>query len=73
MLASPELVKVTAHYLAGISAPIVVDPVCVSKHGDDLLVVTTAKVRAKAERRIRSVSRHGRLAGIARDHRRCPN
>jgi hydroxymethylpyrimidine/phosphomethylpyrimidine kinase len=38
MLASPELVRVTAKRLADVAAPIVVDPVCVSKHGDPLLV-----------------------------------
>jgi hydroxymethylpyrimidine/phosphomethylpyrimidine kinase len=38
MLASPVLVSVTAKRLADIDAPIVVDPVCVSKHGDALLV-----------------------------------
>jgi hydroxymethylpyrimidine/phosphomethylpyrimidine kinase len=38
MLASPDLVRVTAKRLAGLEAPIVVDPVCVSKHGDALLV-----------------------------------
>jgi hydroxymethylpyrimidine/phosphomethylpyrimidine kinase len=38
MLASPELVSVTAKRLSGVAAPIVVDPVCVSKHGDALLV-----------------------------------
>ncbi|HEX3707360.1 MAG TPA: bifunctional hydroxymethylpyrimidine kinase/phosphomethylpyrimidine kinase [Mycobacteriales bacterium] len=38
MLASPELVEVTAHRLALVDAPLVVDPVCVSKHGDPLLV-----------------------------------
>src|SRR5580704_5240371 len=38
MLASPDLVRVTAKRLAGLDAPIVVDPVCVSKHGDPLLV-----------------------------------
>src|ERR1700679_2300612 len=38
MLASPELVVVTAKRLQGLEAPIVVDPVCVSKHGDPLLV-----------------------------------
>jgi hydroxymethylpyrimidine/phosphomethylpyrimidine kinase len=38
MLASPELVGVAAKRLRDISAPIVVDPVCVSKHGDPLLV-----------------------------------
>jgi hydroxymethylpyrimidine/phosphomethylpyrimidine kinase len=41
MLASPELVSVTAKRLRDISAPIVVDPVCVSKHGDALLVPET--------------------------------
>ncbi len=35
----------------------------VLRHGDDLLVVTTAAARARAERRIRQVSRYGRLAG----------
>jgi cell volume regulation protein A len=35
----------------------------VLRHGDNLLVVTTAQVRAAAERRIRQVSRSGRLAG----------
>ena len=34
--------------------------------GDQLLIVTTAEVRDKVERRIRSVSRYGRLAGWAR-------
>lgn len=38
MLASPELVGITVKRLSDISAPIVVDPVCVSKHGDPLLV-----------------------------------
>jgi hydroxymethylpyrimidine/phosphomethylpyrimidine kinase len=38
MLASPDLVRVAATRLAGLDAPIVVDPVCVSKHGDALLV-----------------------------------
>lgn len=38
MLASPELVAVTARRLHGVAAPLVVDPVCVSKHGDPLLV-----------------------------------
>jgi hydroxymethylpyrimidine/phosphomethylpyrimidine kinase len=38
MLASPELVGVTAKRLADVAAPVVVDPVCVSKHGDALLV-----------------------------------
>jgi len=38
MLASPELVGITAKALVDVEAPIVVDPVCVSKHGDPLLV-----------------------------------
>jgi hydroxymethylpyrimidine/phosphomethylpyrimidine kinase len=38
MLASPDLVSVTAKRLADVDAPLVVDPVCVSKHGDPLLV-----------------------------------
>ncbi|EWT01535.1 potassium transporter [Intrasporangium oryzae NRRL B-24470] len=33
------------------------------RHGDRLLVVTTSKVRARTEQRIREVSRDGRLAG----------
>ena len=38
MLASPDLVAVIAARLRGVDAPLVVDPVCVSKHGDPLLV-----------------------------------
>jgi cell volume regulation protein A len=38
-------------------------PSTVLRRGDDLLVVTTAQVRARAERRIRQVSQRGRLAG----------
>jgi hydroxymethylpyrimidine/phosphomethylpyrimidine kinase len=38
MLASPELVSATAARLRDVVAPLVVDPVCVSKHGDPLLV-----------------------------------
>jgi hydroxymethylpyrimidine/phosphomethylpyrimidine kinase len=38
MLASPDLVGVVAKHLADLDAPVVVDPVCVSKHGDPLLV-----------------------------------
>jgi hydroxymethylpyrimidine/phosphomethylpyrimidine kinase len=38
MLASPELVVTTAKRLSDVAAPIVVDPVCMSKHGDPLLV-----------------------------------
>jgi hydroxymethylpyrimidine/phosphomethylpyrimidine kinase len=37
MLASPELVAAVAELLAGVDAPVVVDPVGVSKHGDALL------------------------------------
>lgn len=37
MLATPELVSVVAEELRGISAPLVVDPVGVSKHGHRLL------------------------------------
>jgi cell volume regulation protein A len=38
-------------------------PSTVLRRGDDLLVVTTAVARSAAERRIRAVSRYGRLAG----------
>ena len=37
MLASRVLVETVAEVLAGVSAPVVVDPVGVSKHGDSLL------------------------------------
>jgi hydroxymethylpyrimidine/phosphomethylpyrimidine kinase len=37
MLASAELVEIVSAALAGVTAPIVVDPVSVSKHGDALL------------------------------------
>jgi hydroxymethylpyrimidine/phosphomethylpyrimidine kinase len=37
MLASPTLVEAVAERLAGVAAPVVVDPVGVSKHGDALL------------------------------------
>jgi hydroxymethylpyrimidine/phosphomethylpyrimidine kinase len=37
MLASAELVETVAELLAGVEAPVVVDPVGVSKHGDSLL------------------------------------
>lgn len=46
MLASVELVETVAELLAGVDAPVVVDPVGVSKHGDALLVaeaVTTVR------------------------------
>jgi hydroxymethylpyrimidine/phosphomethylpyrimidine kinase len=48
MLASPELVSVTAARLRGSAVPLVVDPVCVSKHGDALLVPEAVE-RMKAE------------------------
>ena len=35
----------------------------VLRHGDQLLVVSTAEVRRKAEERIRAVDQEGRLAG----------
>jgi hydroxymethylpyrimidine/phosphomethylpyrimidine kinase len=38
MLASPDLVGIMVKRLRDVAAPIVVDPVCVSKHGDALLV-----------------------------------
>lgn len=37
MLASPEIVEAVAYSLAEVDAPLVVDPVAVSKHGDSLL------------------------------------
>lgn len=37
MLASPEIVRAVAERLAVTNAPVVVDPVAVSKHGDSLL------------------------------------
>jgi hydroxymethylpyrimidine/phosphomethylpyrimidine kinase len=37
MLASPQLVRAVAERLRGVDAPLVVDPVGVSKHGDPLL------------------------------------
>lgn len=37
MLASPEIVEAVASSLADVDAPLVVDPVAVSKHGDSLL------------------------------------
>lgn len=41
------------------------EPHTVLRHGDSLLLVTTAEARAAAERRVREVSQHGRLAGWA--------
>ncbi|MBZ4323329.1 bifunctional hydroxymethylpyrimidine kinase/phosphomethylpyrimidine kinase [Streptomyces huiliensis] len=40
MLASAELVETVAGLLAGVGAPVVVDPVGVSKHGDPLLAAS---------------------------------
>jgi hydroxymethylpyrimidine/phosphomethylpyrimidine kinase len=40
MLSSPELVETVADLLAGLTVPVVVDPVGVSKHGDALLAAT---------------------------------
>ncbi|POX39843.1 bifunctional hydroxymethylpyrimidine kinase/phosphomethylpyrimidine kinase [Streptomyces sp. Ru73] len=40
MLSSPELVETVAALLAELTAPVVVDPVGVSKHGDALLAAT---------------------------------
>ncbi|MDF3302577.1 bifunctional hydroxymethylpyrimidine kinase/phosphomethylpyrimidine kinase [Streptomyces tropicalis] len=40
MLASAELVRTVADLLAGTAAPVVVDPVGVSKHGDSLLAAS---------------------------------
>jgi hydroxymethylpyrimidine/phosphomethylpyrimidine kinase len=37
MLAAAEVVHVVAQTLAGVDAPVVIDPVAVSKHGDSLL------------------------------------
>jgi hydroxymethylpyrimidine/phosphomethylpyrimidine kinase len=48
MLASPVLVETVAEVLAGMAAPVVVDPVGVSKHGDSLLApeaVETVRTR----------------------------
>ena len=47
MLGTPELVAAVADLLDGLTAPIVVDPVGVSKHGDSLLAAdAVAAVRA---------------------------
>src|ERR1700735_480529 len=37
MLASVPIVETVAEVLAGVTAPVVIDPVAVSKHGDSLL------------------------------------
>ncbi|MFI7387012.1 bifunctional hydroxymethylpyrimidine kinase/phosphomethylpyrimidine kinase [Streptomyces sp. NPDC049813] len=48
MLASPELVECVAELLAGTDAPVVIDPVGVSKHGDSLLAASALEsVRTK--------------------------
>src|SRR4051812_48252877 len=48
MLASPELVECVAELLADTDAPVVVDPVGVSKHGDSLLAASALdSVRTK--------------------------
>jgi len=48
MLSSAELVETVAELLAGTDAPVVVDPVGVSKHGDPLLAVSALEsVRTK--------------------------
>ncbi|MFB9963525.1 bifunctional hydroxymethylpyrimidine kinase/phosphomethylpyrimidine kinase [Sinosporangium siamense] len=48
MLASPALVETVSAALAGVDAPIVVDPVGVSKHGDSLLAPEAVEtVKAK--------------------------
>ncbi|HET8987804.1 MAG TPA: TrkA C-terminal domain-containing protein, partial [Humibacillus sp.] len=39
------------------------EPHTTIRHGDRLLVVTTSGVRSSTEKRIRAVSRDGRLAG----------
>jgi hydroxymethylpyrimidine/phosphomethylpyrimidine kinase len=41
MLASPAIVETVSSMLAGLPAPVVVDPVAVSKHGDSLLSTGT--------------------------------
>jgi hydroxymethylpyrimidine/phosphomethylpyrimidine kinase len=44
MLASAELVETVAELLRGVDAPVVVDPVGVSKHGDALLAASAVSV-----------------------------
>ena len=44
MLASPELVATVCDVLADVAAPVVVDPVAVSKHGDSLLSAGTVEM-----------------------------
>jgi cell volume regulation protein A len=45
---------------------IAAEPRTVLRRGDDLLVVTPRSLRERTERRLRQVSRHGRLAGWVR-------
>src|SRR6478609_1194579 len=48
MLASPALVEIVAETLGGYPAPVVVDPVGVSKHGDSVLAPeAVATLRAR--------------------------
>ncbi|MFF0463634.1 bifunctional hydroxymethylpyrimidine kinase/phosphomethylpyrimidine kinase [Streptomyces mexicanus] len=48
MLSSPELVETVAELISGTDAPVVVDPVGVSKHGDPLLAASAVEsVRTK--------------------------
>ena len=39
------------------------EPHTTIRHGDQLLVVTTSRVKQRTEQRIREISRGGRLAG----------
>jgi len=57
----PEGANVTLVVRDG--AGFVPQPQTVLRHGDELLIVSTSTVRDVAERRVRAVSRHGRLAG----------
>jgi cell volume regulation protein A len=50
-------------------ATIVPSPSMLLRHGDELLIVTPAAVRVATERRLRAVSRYGRLAGWVRPRR----
>lgn len=43
MLASTQLIQTVADVLAGVDAPVVIDPVCASKHGDPLLAPDAVK------------------------------
>jgi hydroxymethylpyrimidine/phosphomethylpyrimidine kinase len=44
MLATPEVADAVADELAGVGVPIVVDPVCTSTHGDELLAAAAVDV-----------------------------